>query len=357
MKAIVVKPGEKDSIHMRDMPDPPLTSDQVAVKVLRVGLCATDAEINQGLYGKPPDGSEFLILGHENFGVVQDVGRKAKGVRVGDLVVSTVRRPCGRCHNCRSGENDMCTSGLYQERGIMRRHGFLAEYYVESPTWLNKIPKAAADVGVLLEPTSVVEKGIDQAFRLQRRLEWRPRTALVLGAGPIGLLAAAVLRLRGMATHVVAREPASGPRAQLATKLGAIYHSVADRTVLDLQKDLPSIDIAIEGTGASSVAFDAMQILGLNGVLCLLSVTGGQKTAPQPTDRINQLLVLGNRVVFGSVNANPRHFQMGVKDLVAIQKKWPGVLPQFMTSRLPWDRYGEWFRQRGTGIKTTLEVT
>src|SRR6185312_9458283 len=216
MRSIVVKPDLKDSIHMRDMPDPRMQPDQVAVKMLRVGLCGTDAEINAGQYGQPPDGDEFLILGHENFGVVQEVGKAVKGFKAGDFVVSTVRRPCGQCYNCLHGENDMCTSGLYEERGIMRRHGFICEYYVESPKWLNRIPKAAADIGVLLEPTSVVEKGIDQAFRLQERLRWRPKTALVLGGGPVGLLAAAVLRIRGLDTYVIGREPASDVRAQIA---------------------------------------------------------------------------------------------------------------------------------------------
>lgn len=356
MKAIVVKPGEKDSIHMREMPDPQLKSDQVAVKVLRVGLCGTDGEINQGLYGQPPGGDEFLILGHENFGIVEEVGKKVKGFKPGDLVVSTVRRPCGRCYNCTHGENDMCTSGLYRERGIMRLHGFMAEYYVESPQWLNKLPKVAEEIGVLLEPTSVVEKGIDQAFRLQKRLQWKPKTALVLGGGPVGLLAAAVLRVRGLDTHVVGREPDTDARAQIAFRMGATYHSVAEKSLFDVQKEMPPIDLAIEATGAASVVFSAMQILGRNGVLCLLSVTGGLKTAEQPIEKINQLLVLNNQVVFGSVNANPRHFQMGVKDLTAIQKKWPGVLGQLITTRLPWTEYRSWFGQRGVGIKATLEI-
>ena len=195
MKAIVVKPGEKDSIHMRDMPDPKMKPDQVAVKMLRVGLCGTDAEINHGLYGKAPDGDEFLILGHENLGVVEDVGKKVKGWKAGDLVVATVRRPCGVCAQCKAGENDMCSSGKYTERGIMRRHGYMAQYYAESPTFLNKIPKEIRDFAVLLEPMSVVEKGIDHTYLLQHRLKgWKPKFGMVLGAGPIGLLAAAVLR-------------------------------------------------------------------------------------------------------------------------------------------------------------------
>jgi glucose 1-dehydrogenase len=356
MRAIVVKPGEKDSIHMRDMPDPKLEPDLVAVRMLRVGLCGTDAEINQGMYGKPPDGEEFLILGHENFGVVEEVGKKVKGFKADDLVVSTVRRPCGHCYACAHGENDMCLSGDYQERGIMRRHGFMADYYVESPQWLNKIPTALQDIGVLLEPMSVVEKGIDQAYRLQKRLLWQPKTALALGAGPVGLLAAAVLRARGLDTYVVGREPASDVRAQLAGKIGATYLSVADKTLFEVQKEMPPVDLAIEATGAASVAFTAIQVLGRNGVLCLLSVTGGFKTADEPIEKINQLLVLGNRVVFGSVNANPRHFAMGVKDLAIIDRKWPGVLKQLITNRLPWGEYRGWFGQRGVGIKTTLEI-
>jgi threonine dehydrogenase-like Zn-dependent dehydrogenase len=356
MKAIVVKPGAADSIHMRDMPDPVLTADLVAVRVLRVGVCATDREINKGQYGKAPDGEEFLILGHENFGVVEEVGRKVTGFRHGDLVVSTVRRPCGHCHTCLHGELDMCLSGDYTERGIIGRHGFMAHYYVEAPEWLNKIPRAVADVGVLLEPMSIVEKGIDQAFRVQKRLPWKPETALVLGAGPVGLLATAVLRARGLDAHVIAREPEGDLRARLVRKLGATYHQVAEQTFFDVAAGMPPIDLAIEATGAASVVFGAMQILGRNGVLCLLSVTSGNKTAEQPIDKINQRIVLGNQIVFGSVNANPRHFATGVKDFALIEKQWPGVLKQLITDRLPWDDFRAWFGERGAGIKSTLEI-
>ena len=221
MKAIVVRPGEHGSIHMRDMPDPRMKPDQVAVKMLRVGLCATDAEIAHGLFGKPPDGEELLILGHENVGVVEDVGARASGFKPGDVVVSTVRRPCAVCRQCRAGENDMCSSGEYTERGIMRLHGFMAQYYVESPRYLIKIPKALRDIGVLLEPMSIVEKGIDHAFALQRRLVWKPEACLVLGAGPIGLLAASVLRARGLRTVVASREdpPIAGRRSSASSAL------------------------------------------------------------------------------------------------------------------------------------------
>ena len=357
MKAIVVRPGTKDSIHMRDMPDPKMKPDQLAVKMLRVGLCGTDAEINHGVYGRPPDGDEFLILGHENLGVVEAVGRKVKGWKAGDLVVSTVRRPCGLCPQCKAGENDMCSSGKYTERGIMRRHGFMAQYYVESPAFLNKIPKEIRDFAVLLEPMSVVQKGIDHAYLLQRRLKsWKPTFAMVLGAGPIGLLAAAVLRARGLRVAVIGREDPTEMRAALVKQLGAEYISVANKALPDVPKETGYPDIVIEATGVSRVVFDAMEILGPNGVLCLLSVTGGDTINPEPIDLINQKLVLGNQVVFGSVNANPRHFKQGVRDFVTIDRKWPGVMNRLLTNKIPWQDHKKWFTDRGAGIKSTLEI-
>jgi threonine dehydrogenase-like Zn-dependent dehydrogenase len=358
MNAIVVKPGLEDSIHMRQMPDPKLRPTEVAVKMLRVGLCATDTEINHGVYGEAPPGDEFLILGHENLGVVEEVGKSVKGWKAGDVVVSTVRRPCGKCPQCRAGESDMCSSGEYTERGIMRRHGFMAEYYVEHPVFLHKIPKGIQDFAVLLEPMSVVQKGIDHAHLLQQRLTgWKPKFGMVLGAGPIGLLAASVLRVRGLRTLVVGREDANDCRAQIAKRIGAEYLCVANRSLPDVPKDVGYPDIAIEATGAAQVVFDAMEILGRNGVLCLLSVTGGDTVRAEPIDRINQKIVLGNQVVFGSVNASPRHFKQGVKDFVTIDRKWPGVMNRLLTDRIPWTEHRKWFTERGPGIKSTLEIS
>jgi threonine dehydrogenase-like Zn-dependent dehydrogenase len=356
MKAIVVNPGQVDSIHMRDVPDPQMRPTQVAVRTLRVGLCATDAEINHGYFGTAPEGEPFLILGHENLGIVEDVGKKVKGFKTGDVVVSTVRRPCGVCPQCRAGELDMCSSGQYTERGIKGRHGFMAEYYVEVPQFLHKMPKKVSGFAVLLEPMSIVEKGIDNVFRIQRRLTWRPDMAMVLGAGPIGLLATAVLRARGFRTVVIGRESSEDIRAQIAQQLGAKYISVASRSLLEVPKETGFPDVVVEATGSAQVVFDAMQILGANAVLCLLSVTGGKTMKPEPIDRLNTRLVLGNQVVFGSVNANARHFALGVKDFVAIDRKWPGALDRLLNDRRPWDDYKTWFEHRGDAIKTTLEI-
>ncbi|HVA17592.1 MAG TPA: glucose 1-dehydrogenase [Candidatus Dormibacteraeota bacterium] len=358
MKAIVIHPGGKNSIEMRDVPAPEMAPDQIAVKTIRVGLCGTDAEINEGLYGQAPQGCEYLILGHENFGVVEDVGVevKTKGFKPGDFVVSTVRRPCGQCYFCNHGENDMCTSGKYTERGIKGRHGYMAEYYVEVPEYMNNIPASLKEIGVLLEPMSIVEKGIDQSYRVQQRFTWLPKTALVVGAGPVGLLAAAVLVQRGLRTIVVGREPATDLRAQLVPQLGGEYLSVANIPIPSLPKQLGPLDLVVECTGNPGVVFEAMQTLAPTAVLCLLSVTGGDKQQAEPTAQINEDLVLGNNVVLGSVNANPRHYKIGIDDFNAIETKRPGVLAKLITNHLPWTQYKTWFTQRGEGIKTTLEI-
>lgn len=357
MKAITVKPGQKNSIEMRDAPAPQAKQDEIKVRVIRVGLCGTDAEINEGLYGETPPGDDYLILGHENFGVIEGIQGNANGLSKGDYVVSTVRRPCGKCSYCQHGEMDLCSSGDYTERGIKGRHGFMAEYYVESPRYLVKIPEPIGDIGVLLEPMSIVEKGIDHAYLIQRRMTWQPKQALVLGAGPVGLLAAAVLRVRGLRTFVAGREPATDPRAQIAQSLQAEYVCVDGVELSDAVKRLGAPDLVIEATGVSSVAFAAMQVLAPDGVLCLLSVTAGQGMRQVPANTINQDLVLRNNVVFGSVNANPRHFHKGVEDFLAAEKQWPGALRKLITTQLPWQDYSKWFGQKHAGVKTTLEIS
>jgi threonine dehydrogenase-like Zn-dependent dehydrogenase len=272
MKAIVVKPQVSGSMHMRDMPDPKMAPDQVAVRMLRVGLCGTDAEIDKGMYGTAPDGDEYLIVGHENFGVVEDVGKRVKGWKPGDLVVATVRRPCGACANCKAGENDMCRSGGYTERGIMRRHGYMAEYYVDSPQYLHRVPKAVRDVGVLLEPLSVVEKGIDHALLLQRRMRnWKPRLALVTGPGPIGLLGVAVAKALG--AHPVILTGTRDNRLKIGLELGA-DHVINARTenVVEAVRKLnggKGVDYVVECSGAPNAVNEAVRMVNRGGKVCL----------------------------------------------------------------------------------------
>jgi threonine dehydrogenase-like Zn-dependent dehydrogenase len=357
MKAIVVIPGQKDSIHLQVAPDPTPAPNEALVKVLRVGLCGTDAEISEGLYGETPAGSDFLILGHENFGVVESVGTEVKAFKPGDYVVASVRRPCNECFNCRNGRADLCTSGNYTERGIKGRHGYMAERYAESPDFLFKIDRSIKEIGVLLEPMTIVEKGAAEALHIQKRLPSKPRTAMVFGAGPVGLLAAAALRVRDLDTLVVSREPESDTRAQLAKEMGCRYHCVESSPLDQLGKEIPAPDIIMECTGSSAVGFAAMQMLAADGILCLLSVTGGDKTELVHAAQINRDLVLRNNVVFGSVNASPVHYRQATRALKAAEKKWPGTLAQLITTRLPWTDFAKWFNREVHGIKTTLEIS
>jgi threonine dehydrogenase-like Zn-dependent dehydrogenase len=357
MKAIAVIPGQQNSIHMQEAPDPKPAAGEALVRVLRVGLCGTDAEINSGLYGEAPAGSDYLILGHENFGLVEAVGGAAKGIKPGDYVVASVRRPCTECFNCQHGRADLCSSGNYTERGIKGRHGYMAEHYTETPEFLFKIDEEIKDIGVLLEPMTIVEKGAAEAIEIQKRLPSKPRTAMVFGAGPVGLLAAAALRVRDLDTLVVSKEDATDTRAQIAKAMGCRYHSVQSSPLQELGKQIPAPDIVLECTGSSAVGFLAMQMLAADGILCLLSVTGGDKTELVHAAEINRDLVLRNNVVFGSVNASPTHYQLAIEAMKTAEKRWPGVLGQLITTRLPWTDFAKWFNRQVSGIKSTLEIS
>jgi threonine dehydrogenase-like Zn-dependent dehydrogenase len=335
MKAVAVFPGKPDSMHLRTMPKP--TVDEipdgrgVLVKVLRVGVDGTDKEINAAEYGAAPPGYDFLVTGHESFGRVEAVGPNVTELEPGDYVVATVRRPGSSIYD-RIGTYDMTTDDVYFERGINLRHGFLTEYYVDDPEYIVKVPPELREVAVLLEPTTVVEKGIAQAYEIQRRLRvWRPRRAAVMGAGTIGLLAALALRLRGLQVTVFGRTPRPYLNSDLVEALGARYQNTSDVSILDGASRYGPFDLIFEATGASPVVFESMQALGKNGVLVLSSVTGGDRRIEVPADRINLEFVLGNKVMVGTVNANREYFEMGVKDMAHAEAQYPGWLGRLLT--------------------------
>ena len=339
MKAIAVTPKQKDSVRLVEMDKPNLADIKngrgVLVEVLRVGACGTDREINNAEYGTAPEGFDFLVLGHENFGRVVEVGENVKELAVGDFVVATVRRP-GHSFYDRIGEQDFTTDSEYFERGISRLHGYMAEFYAESADFLIKIPPAIKEIAVLLEPLSIIEKGLKQASDIQERLKiWRPKTAAVLGTGSVGLLTVMALRLRGYEVHGFGRDARNGYlNAELCESIGATYDSTAEISVADSTKKYGEYDLIFECTGYSPIIFDAMQSLNENGVLILSSVTGGDKKTEVPSDKINQQFVLGNRVMFGTVNANREHFELGVKDLALCEAMYAGWLARMLTHKV-----------------------
>jgi threonine dehydrogenase-like Zn-dependent dehydrogenase len=337
MKAIAVFPGKPDSMHLGRLPKPSVEDVPggrgVLVKVLRVGVDGTDKEINAAEYGAAPPGYDFLVTGHESFGRVEAVGPNVSPCQlaVGDYVVATVRRPGSSIYD-RIGTYDMTTDDVYYERGINLLHGYLTEYYVDDPEYIVRVPAGLKNVGVLLEPTTVVEKGIAQAFEIQRRLRvWRPHSVAVMGAGTIGLLAALALRLRGLDVTVFGRTPRPYLNSDLIEALGARYESTATLPILDGARKHGPFDLIFEATGASSVVFESMRALAKNGVLVLSSVTGGDRMIEVPADRINLEFVLGNKVMVGTVNANREYFELGVKDLAQAEAQYPGWLGQLLT--------------------------
>ena len=335
MKAIAVFPGESNTAHLAEMPKPSVdevpNGRGVLVKVLRVGVDGTDKEINAAAYGNAPQGYDFLVIGHESFGQVEAVGPNVVEVKPGDYVVATVRRPGSSIYDL-IGTSDMTTDDTYFERGINLRHGYMSEYYVDDAEFIVKIPQGLKEIGVLLEPTTVVEKGVAQAYEIQRRLRvWHPRRAAVMGAGTIGLLATLVLRLRGLQVTTFGLNSKPYLNSDLIEAIGATYQSTKDMSILEGAKKYGPFDIVFEATGFSPVVFDSMQALGKNGVLVLSSVTGGDRKIEVPADKINLGFVLGNKVMVGTVNANREYFEMGVKDMAQAEAEYPGWLQRLLT--------------------------
>jgi threonine dehydrogenase-like Zn-dependent dehydrogenase len=368
MKAIITTPGNKGSVRLGAISDPSGTGmvegangkpgQSVEVEVVEVGVCGTDLEIANDGYGAPPTGRDSLVLGHENLGRVVSAPEGVE-LQKGQLVVATVRRPCPeRCPPCAAGQSDDCLTGNYTERGIKGRDGYLAERYVESSDYLIPLPSTLTKVGVLMEPSSIVEKGLIQAFSIQRgRMPWDPKQALVCGAGAIGLLAAIFLRLRDIEVSLVAKSDPGSPAFKVAKAVGATLLDADQHPVAGLAKELGHIDLTFEATGASSVALNAMAATGNNGVCCLSSVTAGMRTVTIDSDSLNLDMVLGNKLVFGTVNANRRHFEAAARMLGAAVRKWPGVLDQIVTRRVAVEQFADAFSRQPDDIKTVISFS
>ncbi len=349
MKAVAVRPGQPNSVHLREIPQPSVhdvpEGKGILVRVLRIGVDATDREINEALYGNAPPGDDFLVLGHESFGIVEQVGPNVRGFKPGDFVTATVRRP-GRSIYDQIGTYDMTSEETYFERGINLLHGFLTEYFVDHEDYIVRVPPGLKHLHVLMEPMSCAAKAVQQAFEVQRRMKvWRPRRAFVMGAGQIGLLATLVLKLRGLEVYTMARSKRPTINADIVEGLEANYVSLSDTPLEEVVRSVGKADLIVDATGSSAVAFESMRYLGHNGVLVWTSITGGDRQTELPSDRINIDWVLGNKLLLGSVNANREHFESGIKDLALGEVMYPGVLEKILTTPVNGlDNYQEMMR-------------
>jgi glucose 1-dehydrogenase len=353
LREIAVRPGTADTLNLREDASPSPAPGELLLRVLQVGVCGTDRDIVSGFYGQSPPESDYLVLGHEALCRVEEVPPGVSSFSKGDLVVPTVRRNCPEsCLNCRSGQSDACLTGHYKEHGIKGLHGFAREFATTDAKFVAKLPESLAKTGVLLEPLTIVEKGVEQTLELQRaRIAWEPHKALVLGAGPVGLLATALLRLRGFDVVTAATRPSDSAKAKLARQTGADYASVRETPLSAMEGEH---DIVLEITGNTDVALEAQKLTAVNGVVCYLGIYS-DKTETEDAGRIFTELVLGNRVFFGSVNANLTYFRKGVEDLQKISEKWGGFLECIITKRSTVDDFQDAYaKEVEDEIKSTV---
>ena len=345
MRAITVEPKVPGSARLAEVPEPDPISGSVLVEAIAVGVCGTDVEIADGKYGWAPPGKRDLVLGHESLGRVIDPGPSG-GLQKGDLVVGIVRRPDPvPCPSCAVGEWDMCRNGRYTERGIKQIDGFMSERWRIEPEFAVKIDRSLGLLGVLLEPTTVVAKAWEQVGRVGQRSFWEPRTALVTGAGPIGLLAAMVGRQRGLDVHVLSRET-SGPKPDLVQAIGATYHS---GSVKDVGFEP---DVIVECTGVGQVIADSIRAIGAGGVVCLTGVGSGGRTSGLTTADVAAEVVLQNNVVVGSVNANKRHWYKAGEALARADRAW---LARLLTRRERPEDFAKALRRGDDDIKVVVQ--
>jgi threonine dehydrogenase-like Zn-dependent dehydrogenase len=345
MKAITVEPHQAASAHLEDIPEPDMRGGSVLVEAIAVGVCGTDVEIVEGKYGWAPPGKRRLVLGHESLGRVVDPGLSGTLAK-GDLVVGIVRRPDPLpCPNCAVGEWDMCRNGQYTERGIKEIDGFMSERWRIEPEYAMKIDRSLGLLGVLVEPTTVVMKAWEQVRAVGQRAFWEPRTVLVTGAGPIGLLAALLGKLGGLDVHVLDRAE-SGPKPELVHELGATYHT---GTVAGVGFEP---DVIIECTGAGQVIKDALIGIGASGVVCLTGVGSGGSTFGDSAADVAAAAVLKNNVIVGSVNANRRHWYRAAQVLARADRSW---LARLITRREPPENFMRALHRLPEDIKVVIQ--
>ena len=361
MRAVTVRPPAP-GVTVDAVPEPALVPGSVRVRVLECGVCGTDHDIVAGKYGAAPPNSPYLILGHENLGTVEEVGPGVSGFAPGDLVVATVRRGCGRCRFCRTNQSDFCETGEFTERGIGKAHGFMAEQYVDIPQYLVKVDPRLRSVAVLLEPLTIVEKAILQGQRVLDRKEPPPGEpkpsgprALVTGTGAVGMLAAFVLRLRGYTVVAVDRHGDDTPAAALLRQVGATHANVTAGLAAAGPKDF---DLVIEASGSVALDFALVDWLGPNGVLVLTGIPDADSTTTSvAAGPLFREVVLGNRALVGSVNANRTYFEAGLRDLMAFEERWPGAVGRVISARRPLEAAPAVLAEHvGGGMKTVLTM-
>jgi threonine dehydrogenase-like Zn-dependent dehydrogenase len=365
MKALALVPGTTN-VRLVERPEPDISApDDVKLRILRVGICGTDREEAGGGRAMAAQGQSDLVLGHESFGQVVAVGQSVRRVKVGDFAVFTVRRGCGHCLPCAMNRSDMCRTGDYHERGIWGLDGYQTEYVVDKEQFVIKVPPELEAIGVLTEPTSVAEKAIDEAVRLQvARLPDAPatpdwlygRSCLVAGLGPIGLLAAMILRLHGAEVYGLDIVDAASTRPQWLVSIGGSYIDGRQVAPDRVDEAVKPMELIFEATGVASLEFNLIDALALDGVYVLTGIPGGDRPLQIPGADLMRQFVLDNQVMVGSVNAARDHFQLAVDDLGMAHLRWGDLITRLITHRHPYNDLGVALTQHPADeIKTVIE--
>lgn len=369
MRAVAVHPEER-YFGLLDHPEPSLGGPtEVRARVLEVGVCGTDREIARFEYGAPPEGFDHLVIGHESLAEVVEVGAEVGDLRPGDLVVAMVRRPCPHqsCRPCRSGRQDFCATGDHTERGIKGRHGFMTEQFVDEARYMVRLQDELRPVGVLTEPLTIAQKALEQLWTSQDRLPWadpalppgergRGLRALVLGAGPVGLLGAMALVLAGFETTVYSLAPVPSPKATLVESIGARYVSASDNDLDALVGIGGQPDVVYEAAGVGRVALETTRILGPNGVFVLTGVPGPEPPVPLDSSALMRRVVLGNQLILGTVNAGKSTYEAAAESLAAFQQRWPDALTALITGRHAIEEANSLLTGGSAGIKDVISV-
>jgi glucose 1-dehydrogenase len=365
VKALAIEPGTS-SLHLVDRPEPTITArDEIKLAVVRVGICGTDREEARGGRAKAPDGAKELVVGHEMLGRVVEVGEAVTRVKAGDYAVFTVRRGCGRCLPCAMNRSDMCETGAYRERGIWGLDGYQAEFAVDREQYVVRVPQTLEPIAVLTEPLSVAEKAIDEAVALQEarlpdasvRPNWLyRRRCLVAGLGPVGLLAAMVLRLRGAEVLGLDVVDADSARPRWLEEIGGRYVDGRKVPADRVDDHFDRIDLIVEAAGIARLEFNLLDALSVNGAYALTGIPGDDRPLQIPGAQLIRQLVLGNQVMVGSVNAARGHFEQAVEDLEHAQLRWGTHVAGLITNRHRYDDVGGALARHGQDeIKVVVE--
>lgn len=364
MKSIATVPGSK-VLQLVDRPEPSIMApDEIKLKITQIGICGTDREIAHGGRADAPPGSAELVLGHEMIGQVVEVGSSVKLVKPGDYALFIVRRDCGMDKECCKDRSDMCCSGNYTERGIRAHDGYMAEYVVDKEAYCIKIPNEIADIGVLTEPMSVSVKALDEAIKVQAaripgakyETYLQGKKALVVGLGPIGLLGAIALILRGAEVIGMDIVDANSPRPTILKELGGKYINGKEIAPHDIDDMHGHIDLIFEAAGVAKLGFELIDALGINGIFVMTGVPGAGRPADIPAGALMQQIVLMNQILIGSVNASKEHNYMAIADLIAARKRWGKTIDSIITERLPYTEFEKGIANTHSDeIKTILE--